>query len=132
MARTLGTEIRNVRQLKGLSLKATAGPAGLSPTYLQKLERNEVESPSPHRLRRIAETLGLDYGDLFKLAGYPVSQAPNETSGSSDAGADSLSGDDVSLLRKAFLSDDFVSDEELEELARYLGYLRDVKKGQPG
>ena len=41
-----------VRQLKGLSLSAAATPAGVSATYLQKLERDGVGSPSPRRLER--------------------------------------------------------------------------------
>ena len=51
MARTLGTELQKVRKMKGLSLSAVAKPAGISATYLQKLERNQVEEPSPMIVR---------------------------------------------------------------------------------
>src|SRR5438105_11770322 len=81
MARTLGTELQKVRKMKGLSLSAVAKPAGISATYLQKLERNQVEAPSPTRLSRVAEVLGLDYVDVLRLAGYPVPR-------SSDASAE--------------------------------------------
>lgn len=126
MARTLGSEIRKVRQLRGLSLNAVAKPAGLSATYVQKLERGEVESPSPHRLQRLAEALGLDYADLFRLAGYPL-PAAGEAEGSAETDLRHIDIDsaDASLVRKAFQSPEFVSDEELEQLGRYLAFLRE-------
>lgn len=128
MARTLGSEIRKVRQLRGLSLNAAAKPAGLSATYVQKLERGEVESPSPHRLHRLAEALGLEYADLFRLAGYPLptqGEKSRQSSHSKDELSEALVEPDTgSLLRKAFQSPEFVSDEELEHLAHYLGFVR--------
>lgn len=126
MARTLGAELHEVRQLRGLSLKAVADPAGVSATYLQKLERDQVKSPSPHRLRRLAEVLGLDYTGLFALAGYSElaesdasRPSPRQTTPSG-----ALSKAKGSLLRQTFQSEEHVSDEELEQLARYLQFLR--------
>lgn len=131
MARTLGAEIQKVRKLRGLSLSAVAKPAGLSATYLQKLERDRVESPSPHRLNALAIVLELDYGDLLRLAGYPVPRADGvETNRQTGTAVDgvSLATADASLLRKVFQSADHVSDEELEQLARYLAFLREERR----
>ncbi|MGD0713130.1 MAG: helix-turn-helix transcriptional regulator [Gaiellaceae bacterium] len=127
MAPTLGGELHKVRKLRGLSLKAVADPAGMSATYLQKLERDEVESPSPHRLQSLAEVLGLDYGDLFVLAGYPAPTANGsaETSVPRRHGQMDVAGAKGSLLRKAFQSEEHVTDEELDQLARYLVFLRE-------
>ena len=72
MERTLGSQLRDLRRMRGLSLKAVADPAGVSAAYLQKLERDGVDAPSPHRLHRLAEVLDIDYADLFRLAGYPL------------------------------------------------------------
>lgn len=129
MARTLGNEIQKVRKLKGLSLSAVATPAGLSATYLQKLERNQVDEPSPHRLHAIASVLGLDYADLLKLAGYPVPDGTDAGAGAAGGTSTAVDGVDLatadgSLLRKVFQSAEHVSDEELEQLARYLAFLR--------
>ena len=61
MADQLGQELRDVRRALGLSLKAVAGPAGISATYLQKLEAGDVQNPSPNVLRarnaRLASTV---------------------------------------------------------------------------
>jgi transcriptional regulator with XRE-family HTH domain len=129
LARTLGTEIQKVRKLRGLSLNAVAKPAGLSATYLQKLERDQVESPSPHRLHALATVLGLDYVDLLRLAGYPVPTSDGTAeSGAAERGTIvegvDLATANASLLRKVFQSAEHVSDEELEQLARYLAFLR--------
>ena len=127
MARTLGSELQKVRKMKGLSLSAVAKPAGVSATYLQKLERDQVESPSPHRLGKVAEVLGLDYADVLRLAGYPVPQTNGQTpltDLSAEVEAVDLATADASLLRRVFQSAEQVSDDELEQLARYLAFLR--------
>jgi transcriptional regulator with XRE-family HTH domain len=124
MAKTLGNEIHRVRQLRGLSLNAAAQPAGVSAAYLQKLERNQVESPSPHRLQRLAEVLGVEYADLFQLAGYPLPYAHNrEGSGFEGPGPEPS----VSAIRRMLTSEDEVSDAELEELVRYLKFIREQR-----
>jgi len=56
--------------MKGLPLKAVAEPAEISAMYLQKLERGEVQDPSPHVLHRLSEQLGLNYAEAMRLAGY--------------------------------------------------------------
>jgi HTH-type transcriptional regulator, competence development regulator len=127
MARTLGDELHKVRQLKGLSLRAVAEPAGVSPTYLHKLERGEVKAPSPHRLQRLAHALGLDYADLFFLAGYDRPEKNPSARGRQSTAPVPLSAKG-SLLRQAFQSEEQVSDDELEQLARYLQFLRQQKQ----
>jgi HTH-type transcriptional regulator, competence development regulator len=115
----LGEKLKQVRELKELSLAAVAEPAGMSATYLQKLERGDVESPSPHRLHALANTLELDYGDLMRMAGYVV---PSESDGDQQS---------VSLLAQA-LSAENLSDEELTDLAEYLSFRRRQQASRRG
>jgi HTH-type transcriptional regulator, competence development regulator len=112
-AKDLGERLREVRELKGLSLAAIAKPAGMSPTALQKLERGEVESPSPHRLHKLAEVLDVSYTDLMELAGYIV---PREDR------PDPIR-ERASVLLQA-LSSDGLTDEELADLADFLAFKR--------
>jgi cytoskeletal protein RodZ len=72
MPKTLGDTLKMKREMKRLSLMSVAGPADISATYLQKLERGEVQDPSPHVLHRLSEQLDLDYNKVMKLAGYVV------------------------------------------------------------
>jgi transcriptional regulator with XRE-family HTH domain len=66
----LGRELRKARAIQGMSLEAAAGPAGISATYLHKLERGVVNNPSPRILARIAVSVGVSYFRLMELAGY--------------------------------------------------------------
>jgi transcriptional regulator with XRE-family HTH domain len=106
-AQTLGKTLRELRDLSQKSLKAVAEPANISAAYLMKLERDEVQSPSPHVLHRLAEALGADYLELMRRAGYLV-PAAGETGGT---------------LAHA-LSADGLSDEEAAALSAYLTVLR--------
>ncbi len=62
--------LRIVRVVKGLTLRETAKEADISSTYLQKIERDQVQEPSPHVLRRLGRVSGVPYPHLFELAGY--------------------------------------------------------------
>lgn len=91
-----------MRELRGLSLRAVAEPAGISPTYLQKLERGSVESPSPHALHGLAEVLDTPYANLMALAGYVVPAPPGEARGpmliADDRSSESLEADEAQQL----------------------------------
>lgn len=113
-AKELGAELKAVRDVKGLSLAAVAEPAEMSATYLQKLERGGVESPSPHRLHRLAEVLDVSYTKLMELAGYIVP-------------TDDDSRPNNSLLAQALSADD-LTHEELADLAEYLAFRRQRAK----
>jgi transcriptional regulator with XRE-family HTH domain len=68
--RSLGSELAQLRGLRQATLRAVAEAAGISYAYLLKLERDEVQGPSPHVLRRIADYYGVSYLGLMQLAGY--------------------------------------------------------------
>lgn len=115
----LATTLHGTRTMKGLSLRAVADPAGISPTYLQKLERGEVQDPSPNILYRLGEQLGLDYAELMKMAGYVV-PVGGQGRGRARRGASALSH---------ALSSEPLTGEEEQALSHYLGYLRSQKGG---
>jgi transcriptional regulator with XRE-family HTH domain len=66
----LGIELKKARDRMGVSLQAIADAAIISTAYLQKLERGEVNTPSPRVLRRLASSVGLPYLGLMELVGY--------------------------------------------------------------
>jgi transcriptional regulator with XRE-family HTH domain len=77
---TLGNQLGQLRDLRGQTLRTVAEAAGISGAYLLKLERDDVQSPSPHVLRRLAAHFHVSYLGLMDLAGYDVTdeerQAP--------------------------------------------------------
>ena len=70
MLEELGSELKNARDRLGLSLQTVGETANISAAYLQKLERGQVDTPSPRVLRRVGSSLGLPYLRLMELAGY--------------------------------------------------------------
>lgn len=68
----LGRELSSARLSVGKSLRNVAGDAGISAAYLQKLERGQVDGPSPKILKSLASVLALEYPRLMELAGYGV------------------------------------------------------------
>jgi transcriptional regulator with XRE-family HTH domain len=70
MLTKLAEELKAAREKRSLSLQAVAEPARITATYLQKLERGVVDTPSPRVLNRLARELGLSYLRLLELAGY--------------------------------------------------------------
>lgn len=73
--RQLGRELASARERAKRSLRSVAGASEISAAYLQKLERGQVEEPSPRILRRLATELGIDYRRLMGFAGYDVPSA---------------------------------------------------------
>jgi transcriptional regulator with XRE-family HTH domain len=113
----LGKALMHARTIKGRSLRAVAEPAGISPTYLQKLERGDVGDPSPNVLHRLSEQLDLDYSDLMRRAGYVMpTSARKKTAAGSRGGA----------LSHALSSEPLTDDEEAA-LTTYLRILRSQK-----
>lgn len=107
----LGRKLRRARDRKDISLSAAAAVADISTAYLQKLEAGGVKQPSPNILHQLAQALDLDYAELMRLAGYIV---PNRA-------------DDTGRRRNELtyaLSSEELTEEEAEELAKYLDWYR--------
>ena len=69
METTFGLKLRELRQEKGMTLRALAEAAGVDFTYLSKIENDRVGYlPGAETIRDIAEALGADAIDLLELA----------------------------------------------------------------
>ncbi len=77
----LGREFADARAEVHESLKTVAVAAGVSAAYLQKLERGQVETPSPRILRALGAHLNIPYRRLMELAGYEVPARANAIQG---------------------------------------------------
>jgi HTH-type transcriptional regulator, competence development regulator len=108
---TLGSRLRQARELRQQSLSSVAKESGISTAYLQKLEVNDVRAPSPNHLHRLSQVLEIDYAELMRLAGYVV---PNDSAHAKRRRNE---------LTHAFSSDE-LTEEEADELAEYLLWYR--------
>jgi transcriptional regulator with XRE-family HTH domain len=101
--------LRQAREVRELSATDAARAAGISSAYLNKLENDGVQRPSPHILLRLSEALTVPYADLMRLSGYAV---PGD--------ADALRATET--VSAALFSD--LTDEERDELLEYLAWYR--------
>ncbi|WP_100012071.1 helix-turn-helix domain-containing protein [Lentibacillus sediminis] len=61
----LGTNIKNIREKKGLTLSECAQRAKVSKSYLSNIERNKNRNPSISILERLANVLDVDLRRLI-------------------------------------------------------------------
>ena len=111
----LGRELRQVREIRGESLRSAANSADISSAYLLKLEQGLVRSPSPHVLRNLARHFAVPYLGLMDLAGYDTTDnyVPRPVAG---------------VLADAMASEP-LSDHEQRAVAAFLSTLRSQGQG---
>ena len=112
MEATFGGMLRQAREVRELSANDAARAAGISPAYLNKLEKDSVKGPSPHILLQLSEALAVPYADLMRLSGYHL---PGETDGNAPT-----------TVSSALFAD--LTDDERDELLEYLAWYRARKR----
>ncbi len=108
----LGQRLKQVRDLRRRSLRDVADKAQISASYLQKLERGQVQNPSPNVLYAIATDLKVPYSEVMKLAGYVVPRGTKKRTPT------------VGNVMAHALSSEDLSEDEAGELAKYLAWYR--------
>lgn len=68
-ANTFGPTVRRRREEREIGLREMAKQIGVSPTYLSKLERDQLPPPAEDKVNAIADILGFDRDELLALAG---------------------------------------------------------------
>ena len=66
----VGKYIYDARQKQEISIRYLAKLTGISHSEINKIEKGERENPSPLHLKTIADVLGINQIELFKIAGY--------------------------------------------------------------
>jgi transcriptional regulator with XRE-family HTH domain len=69
---TLGSRVRELRREQRMTQTDLARRAGISASYVSKLEANRYRRPSAEVLLRLASALNVPVDELYKAAGYPV------------------------------------------------------------
>lgn len=112
----LGQFLWDVRNARGMTLRQVEEACEVSNAYLSQLETGKIKQPSPHILHELAEVYGVPYETLMKKAGY-------------------IKGDDKEKKAKgtrkgrvATFADKELTEQEEEELLKYLAFLRMRKK----
>ncbi len=85
-----GEYLKNLRIKKNLTLNSLAKQAGLSPSYLSRIERGKRNTPHAHILKKLAPHLGRTPRELMVAAGYlnnDLDEAENIYKGNQDHAA---------------------------------------------
>jgi len=113
---SMGTVLRQAREVREMSAVDAARAAGISAAYLSKLEGDAVKKPSPLVLHQLSKALTVPYADLMRLSGYPL---PGDARGTL---ADTVG---------AALFVDLTEDER-DELLEYLAWYRSRRRSRRG
>lgn len=108
----VGARLREIRGIRGFTLRAVERETGISNAYLSQLETGKIAKPSPNYLYKLADFYGVPYDLLLEEAGY-VSRGPTE-------GPEKRRG----LSGAALATVEDLTPQEEEELMNYLAYLR--------
>ena len=68
----LGEAVRRAREERGLSIRKLADRAGVTHSFIAKLEVGRFQTVSPDNLTALARALEIAPEDLFTLSGYTV------------------------------------------------------------
>ncbi|MFE5319131.1 helix-turn-helix domain-containing protein [Paenibacillus sp. NPDC056579] len=63
-------QLRDMRKLKGFTIRELADRSGVSAAYISQLENGNRGVPSPDVLMKLSEGLNTPYGELMEIAGY--------------------------------------------------------------
>jgi HTH-type transcriptional regulator, competence development regulator len=116
MAPSIGTVIRQAREVRQMSAGDVARAASISPAYLNRIENDAVKRPSPHVLHQLSEALAVPYNDLLRLGGYPLPEEPD--------------GNPMQTIGSALFAD--LTDDERDELLEYLAWYRARRRSSRG
>lgn len=108
----LGQYLWDLRTVKKLSLRQAEDATGVSNAYLSQIETGKIPQPSPQVLLKIAEAYESSYEMLMELSGHIKPKSDG----------------DVRRGRLPTFATEDLSEEEEEELLKYLAYLR-LRKG---
>jgi transcriptional regulator with XRE-family HTH domain len=66
----LGNLIKKKRTDLGLTVRSLAEKSGVNNGYISLIENGKTKKPSPDILRKLSNSLELDYSSLMMMAGY--------------------------------------------------------------
>lgn len=105
----LSKVLRDIRKLRGYSLREVEDATGISNAYLSQLERSDTHKPSPDKLQELAKFYAIPYTDLMRAAGYL--QRTEQSDGT------------VGAVHSALMSANLTPEEE-DAVVKYIQFLR--------
>jgi transcriptional regulator with XRE-family HTH domain len=130
MINRLASELKQLREIRGYSLRQVEKATGVSNAYLSQLERGDAAKPSPDKLAKLAKFYDVHYEQLMELAGYLGASI----AGTGGQGARPIlmsaarpKPAKASVLKDALMSAD-LSEDELRLVADYVSFITARRK----
>lgn len=129
MTYKLGEFLRSLRGKESLRSVSERSNNKLSHSYISDIEKgvsrrgNEVK-PSPETLKTLSEVYNTDYNYLMKLAGYLESEEPPKKIND----LNELDSKDHNVKLIASHIDDDVTEEDMEDILKYIELIKKSKK----
>lgn len=132
MINRLASELKQLREIRGYSLRQVEKATGVSNAYLSQLERGDAAKPSPDKLSRLAKFYDVAYEQLMELAGYLGSSVAGTAGQGSRPilmSATRSKTAKASMLKDALMSAD-LNDDEMRMVADYVAFIKARRKKQ--
>lgn len=133
MISQLASELKQLREIRGYSLRQVEKATGVSNAYLSQLERGDAVKPSPDKLARLANFYDVSYEQLMVLAGYLASSVATLTEQGQRASligtarAKTGKTEKTGILKDALTKAD-LNEDELRLVADYVAFLTTRRK----
>lgn len=95
----LSSELKRLRDSRGVTLRDLSEQTGVSNSYLSQLENHQIKEPSLHVVAKIAQFYGISYQRFLKVFGYVDSESKDSSSERHIDGLKDLSSDDIEYVR---------------------------------
>lgn len=112
--KTLGSTLKNSRELSSMTLKQVEAETGISNAYLSQLENDKIKKPSASVLYKLATVYKLDLNSLLEASGV-IKKTAKET--------EDEKPESEFLKRLAFYAKD-LNKAQQEEVLKHLNYVK--------
>ena len=130
MINRLASELKQLREIRGYSLRQVEKATGVSNAYLCQLERGDAAKPSPDKLARLSKFYDVPYEQLMELAGYlgaHVGASAEQNTRPVLISATRSKTTKTSVLKDALMSTD-LNEDELRLVAEYVAFIKARRK----
>jgi len=110
----LGDYIKRVRVSRDFSIRELSRLSGVSHPYISQIENGKISIPSPDILNKLAESLGVSYLELMRIAGIIES-----TTWTDEAAERNEMTEDVLEVIRPFLQNDKAVSETSSQLKEF-------------
>lgn len=112
--KSLGSTLKEARELIPLTLRQVEEATGISNAYLSQLENDKIKKPSANVLYKLASAYKIELNTLLSAAGIIEKSAKKESNTETN---------NEWLNRLAFYADNF-SEEQQNEILEYIKFMK--------